>query len=90
MKLIQLILFLCLAAVTAAFAALNDVSISINLYFSQHTISLPILLCFVLAIGVLLGLLIPVARLVSCHKKLRHLRAQSIKTKDELHKLRIP
>ncbi|MBL4761951.1 MAG: LapA family protein [Gammaproteobacteria bacterium] len=88
MKLIQPILFLFLAAVTAAFAVLNDVSVSIDLYFSQHVVSLPILLCFILAAGIMLGLFIPLARLMSCHKKMRYLRAESIKMKDELHKLR--
>lgn len=77
MRLIRIIFYLILILLAISFAALNAGSVQINLYATNLTLPLSVLVVIMIAIGVVIGVLLCMPRYWKC-------KLESIKTKNQL------
>ncbi len=88
MRFIRITLYLVLILLAITFAALNASSVEVNLYVTNMTLPLSVLIVIMIAIGVLIGVLISLPKFWKCKLDSMKTKNQLKMTEKEIKKLR--
>ncbi len=88
MRLIKLFLVILVMIFGAAFAVLNSNPVAVNYYFGRQDIALSLVLTLVLGLGVVLGGLSAMARIIRLKHEIQTLKRRTDLVSKEVNNLR--
>lgn len=88
MRLLMLVFYLILIIAGVSFAALNAVSVPVNIYFKTVLVPVSVLMTFMLGVGLILGFLLFMKRYWCLKIEYRKLNNQLKLTEKEIKNLR--
>ncbi|MEJ2403822.1 MAG: lipopolysaccharide assembly protein LapA domain-containing protein [Candidatus Thiodiazotropha sp.] len=88
MRLIKLFLVIFVMIFGAAFAVLNSNPVEVNYYFGHQEIALSLVLTLVLGLGVILGVLSTMARIIRLKHEIQTLKRGADLVSKEVNNLR--
>jgi putative membrane protein len=88
MRLIKLFIIILIMLLGAVFAVLNADSVEINYYFGQWDIPLCLILTIALGLGVILGVLAGMGRVLGLKRELNSLKRRTQMVSEEVNNLR--
>jgi putative membrane protein len=88
MRLIKLFIIILIIILGAVFAVLNADPVEINYYFGRQEIPLSLILTIALGLGVVLGVLVGMVRVLGLKRELHSLKRRSQMVSEEVNNLR--
>lgn len=88
MRVVMLVTYILLILLGVSFAALNASSVQVNLYFKTLTMPISLLMTLMLGLGILIGLLLFMARYWRLKIEYRKVKNQSKISEKEIKNLR--
>ncbi|MGD8911983.1 MAG: LapA family protein [Candidatus Thiodiazotropha sp.] len=88
MRLIKLIIIILIMLLGAVFTVLNADPVEINYYFGRRDVPLSLILTIALGLGVVLGVLTGMGRVLGLKRELHSLKKRSQMVSEEVNNLR--
>ena len=88
MRFIKLLLLMIIMIFGAVFAVLNSDSVQVNYYFGSRDLPLSLVLTMVFGVGVVLGVVSGMGRVVGLKREIQNLRRRSEMVSKEVNNLR--